>query len=184
MHYISILSTLVTFAFAIAVFGRYRRRKGTHLLMWGIGLVFYGLGTLSEAISIFTFNEIWMKLWYLCGAMLTAAWLGQGTVYLLVRKRGVANTLTGVLVVVSLLSAYLVFSAPVNSVAAAARRNYLALAWSGAHVGWITAASHCCHLLTVQKKAPRARQSPANRILPERPGRLAWATASRAASSQ
>ena len=120
MHYVSILSTLVTFAFAVAVFGRYRRRKGTHLLLWGIGLVFYGLGTLSEAITLVTFNEYAMKIWYLCGAMLTAAWLGQGTVYLLVRKRGVANSLTVILVVVSLIAAYLVLTAPINAAAAAA----------------------------------------------------------------
>jgi hypothetical protein len=120
MQYISFLSTLVTFIFAVAVFDRYRRRKGTHLLLWGIGLVFYGLGTLSEAIMIFTYNEFTLKLWYLCGAMLTAAWLGQGTVHLLVRKRGVANILTAILAGVSLLAAFLVFTAPVNAAAAAA----------------------------------------------------------------
>lgn len=120
MQYISLLSTLVTFVFAVAVFDRYRRRKGTHLLLWGIGLVFYGLGTLSEAIMIVTYNEFTLKLWYLCGAMLTAAWLGQGTLHLLVRKRGVANILTGILLAVSLLAAFLVFIAPVNSAAAAA----------------------------------------------------------------
>jgi len=37
--------------------------------------------------------------------MLTAAWLGQGTIHLLVRKRGVAMTLTGILAAVSLLAA-------------------------------------------------------------------------------
>jgi hypothetical protein len=120
MHFISILSTLVTFIFAIAVFERYRRRKGTHLLLWGIGLVFYGLGTLCEAITIFTFNEFALKIWYLSGAMLTAAWLGQGTVHLLVRKPGVANILTGILAGVSLIAAFLVLTAPVNAVAAAA----------------------------------------------------------------
>jgi hypothetical protein len=119
MHYISILSTLVTFVFAVAVFDRYRRRKGTHLLLWGIGLVFYGLGTFSEAIMIFSYHEFTLKLWYLCGAMLTAAWLGQGTMHLLVRKRGLANILTAVLTAVSLLAAFLVFTAPVNSAAAA-----------------------------------------------------------------
>jgi hypothetical protein len=59
-----------------------------------------------------------LRLWYLSGAMLTAAWLGQGSLHLLVRKRGVAWTLTGVLAAVSLLAAVLVLSAPLTSAAA------------------------------------------------------------------
>lgn len=114
MHYISILSTVVTFLFAAAVFNRYRQRGGTHLLLWGAGLVFYGLGTLSEAVLIFAFHGLLLKIWYLSGAMLTAAWLGQGTVHLLVRKRGVAMALTGLLAVISLLAAGLVLAAPLN----------------------------------------------------------------------
>ncbi len=117
MHYISILSTAVTFFFAIAVFERYRRRKGTHLLLWGIGLVFYGLGTLTEAIMLFTFHPLVLKIWYLTGAMLTAAWLGQGTVHLLVRKRGVATTLLMFLIIVSVIAAILVLTAPIEPVA-------------------------------------------------------------------
>jgi hypothetical protein len=118
LHYISILSTIISFAFAASVFNRYRQRKGTHLLLWGIGLVFYGLGTLTEVVLSFTFSELALKTWYLSGAMLTAAWLGQGTVHLLVRRRGVASSLTVVLIAVSILSAILVFSAPLTSVAA------------------------------------------------------------------
>lgn len=118
MQYIPILSTLVTFVFAAAVFNRYQRRKGTHLLLWGIGLVFYGLGTLTEVILSFTFSEPALKVWYLCGAMLTAAWLGQGTVHLLVRKPKVAGTLTVILAVVSLIAASLVFLAPITEQAA------------------------------------------------------------------
>ena len=117
MHYISILSTAVTFFFAVAVFERYRRRKGAHLLLWGIGLVFYGLGTLTEAIMLFTFHPLALKIWYLTGAMLTAAWLGQGTLHLLVRKRGVATTLLALLVVVSVIAVTLVLVAPVEPVA-------------------------------------------------------------------
>ena len=118
MNYISILSTIITFVFAVAVFNRYRQRKGTHLLLWGIGLVFFGLGTLTEVILSFTFSELALKVWYLTGAMLTAAWLGQGTVYLLVRKRGVASALMVVLAVVSILAAVLVFAAPLTPAAA------------------------------------------------------------------
>lgn len=118
MNYISIFSTIISFAFAISVFNRYRQRKGTHLLLWGIGLVLYGLGTLTEVVLSFTFSELALKTWYLTGAMLTAAWLGQGTVHLLVRKRGVASSLTVVLTIVSLLAAVLVFTAPLTSAAA------------------------------------------------------------------
>ena len=119
MQYIPIISTLVSFIFAASVFNRYRLRKGTHLLYWGIGLVFYGLGTLGEVILAFTFSPFVLKLWYLCGAMLTAAWLGQGTVFLLVRKPGVARGMAIGLVVVSILAAVLVLAAPLNPAAPA-----------------------------------------------------------------
>lgn len=119
MNYISILSTIVTVIFAIAVFNRYRKRKGTHLLLWGIGLVFYGLGTFTEVVLSITFNELALKVWYLSGAMLTAAWLGQGTLHLLVRKRGIASTLTIILLIVSVLAAILVFTTPLTPAAAA-----------------------------------------------------------------
>jgi len=118
MHYIPFLSTLVTFAFAIAVFRRYLLRRGPHLLMWTIGLLWYGLGTLAEVFLGLTFSDFVLKLWYLSGAMLTAAWLGQGTVHLLIRRRGVAWTLTGILIAVSLLAATLILLAPLTPAAA------------------------------------------------------------------
>lgn len=118
MNYISILSTLVTFIFIVAVLKRYRDRKGYHLLLWGVGLIFYGLGTLTEVVLSFTYNSMALKIWYLTGAMLTAAWLGQGTVFLLVRKRGVAKALAILVIVLSLVSFVLVFAAPIASAAA------------------------------------------------------------------
>jgi hypothetical protein len=118
MHILPILSTVVTFAFAIAVFQRYLVKHGTHLLVWTIGLIWYGIGTLAEVLLGLSFNGLVLKLWYLSGAMLTAAWLGQGTIWLLVRRRGIAPILTGVLAAVSLLAAVMVLSAPLTSAAA------------------------------------------------------------------
>lgn len=120
MHYLSLFTTLITFAFCIAVMSRYTLRGGLHLLFWGIGLVLYGLGTLTEVWLGFTYNAYAMKIWYLCGAMLTAAWLGQGSINLLVRKPGLARILNIVMVVVSLLALVLVLIAPMNAASAAA----------------------------------------------------------------
>jgi hypothetical protein len=117
MNILPYLSTIVTFVFAVMVYNRYRRRGGAHVLLWAIGLLFYGLGTLSEVILGLTFNVFVLKLWYLMGAMLTAAWLGMGTVHLLIRKGNTAGILTWGLAAVSVLALFLVFSASVNSVA-------------------------------------------------------------------
>lgn len=116
MNYLPYLSTIVTFAFTAAVFQRYRQRGGLYLLFWAIGLFLYGLGTLSEVILGLIFNPFVLKLWYLTGAMLTAAWLGLGTVHLLIRRGNTAQVLTAVLIAVSVLASIFVFAAPVNSV--------------------------------------------------------------------
>jgi hypothetical protein len=117
MQYVSILTTIITFAFAAAVFKRYIVRRGLHLFYWGIGLVLYGVGALMEVISLFCFNAIALRLWYLSGAMLTAAWLGQGTINLLVHRKGVANILNIILAVVSALAVVMVFLAPITAAA-------------------------------------------------------------------
>ncbi len=117
VHVLPFISTAITLVFAAAVLNRYWHGRRPHSLMWGIGLLLYGAGTFSEAYLALWWSPIILKLWYLTGAMLTAAWLGQGTVHLLVRKRGVANWLAAGLLAVSLLAAGLVLLAPVNSAA-------------------------------------------------------------------
>jgi hypothetical protein len=108
------LSTATALAFTIAVFIRYRRKGGLHLLMWSIGMFIYFLSTLSEVVLGLHFSEFAIKVWYITGAMLVAAWLGQGTVHLLFRKGKVAITLTYILVVVSLVAILLVAFAPLT----------------------------------------------------------------------
>ncbi len=114
MLYIPIFSTLITFAFTFAVFRRYQAKGGWHLALWAFGLLLYGLGTLCEAILSFVFSLWVLKLWYLTGAMLTAAWLGQGSVHLLVRRGRIATLLTGLLSALSLLSLILVAAMTVD----------------------------------------------------------------------
>ncbi len=115
MNFLPYLSTVVTFIFAVAVYNRYRERGGVYLLLWAIGLLFYGIGTLTEVTLGLTFSVLAVKLWYLSGAMLTAAWLGMGTVHLLIRKGNTAQVLTWILAAVSILAFLLIMIAPATS---------------------------------------------------------------------
>lgn len=115
IHVLPFVSTVITLAFAASVLNRYVRGRRKHSLMWGIGLVLYGLGTFSEAFLALRWSPFVVRLWYLCGAMLTAAWLGQGTIYLLIRKPHVADRLALGLLVVSLAAVALVLTARVDA---------------------------------------------------------------------
>jgi hypothetical protein len=117
MNILPVLSTLISFAFAGIVMRRFINKGGKHLAMWAIGLFLYGIGTLSEFIMLFSFNEGLLKAWYISGAMLTAAWLGQGTFYLLVRRVKIVNGFTIGLAVLSLLCVILITLSPVTSAA-------------------------------------------------------------------
>jgi hypothetical protein len=75
------------------------------MLIWGIGLSMFGVGTLMEAYSAVAWSDIAFRAWYLSGAMLTAAWIGQGSIFLLA-KRPVPQVTLAILVVVSLVSLY------------------------------------------------------------------------------
>ena len=109
----------ISTVFAVLVLQRYaaHKRKGrraAHLLLWGIGMVFYAIGGFCEAYyGAFGWNSLVFRLWYLCGAILVAAWLGQGTVYLLAKRKW-ANALMIALGVASLYAAVRVFAAQLD----------------------------------------------------------------------
>jgi hypothetical protein len=112
MRFLPFISTFVTVIFAGVVLVRFACRRGAHLLVWAIGLGLYALGTAMEAFLGLAYHPLALKAWYLTGAMLTAAWLGQGTMFLLVRRRGVAPIFLGLLAALSLVAAWFVFTAP------------------------------------------------------------------------
>ncbi len=117
--WLPLFSSTITFVFAGLVLRRWWSRRRAHLLLWGIGLVMYALGGLMEALYGFFGWHPWVfRLWYLFGAVLVAAWLGQGTAYLLIRRRiagiRIADGLMAVLLVASLFAAYRVFTAQLD----------------------------------------------------------------------
>jgi hypothetical protein len=107
-------SFVISFVFAFFILRRYARRRGLHLLVWGIGMIMYGVGGFCEGYyGAFGWHPLVFRLWYLFGAILVAAWLGQGTVYLLTRRRW-AHVLTAILVLGSLYGAVRVFTAELD----------------------------------------------------------------------
>jgi hypothetical protein len=107
-------SAIISFVLAFLLFRRYLMRRGPHLLLWGIGMVFYGIGGFCEGyFGAFGWNPFIFRLWYLAGAILVAAWLGQGTVYLLAKRKW-ANVLMVLLALGSLYAAIRVFTAELD----------------------------------------------------------------------
>lgn len=108
-------STAMMGYFAFDVLRKYVRRPShLHLLFWGIGLAMFGIGSLAEAVATLVFSPVVFVAWYLFGAALNAAWIGHGTLLLLVRKRWV-HVLTALLVVGSVVAGILMLTTPLDS---------------------------------------------------------------------
>lgn len=100
------ISTAIMLGFTIYVLQRYFVRHAPNFLFWGIGLAFFGAGSFAEAYLSLAWSPWVFFVWYLFGAALNAAWIGHGTLYLLVRKSWV-HVVTALLVIGSLFAAYL-----------------------------------------------------------------------------
>jgi len=88
MGYIPLVTCIVSLAFAVVVLDQYFARRKPYQLLWAVGLFMYCVSTFTEFYwNIVGHNIVLYRLWYLIGAVLVAAYLGQGTIYLLMRRR-------------------------------------------------------------------------------------------------
>ena len=114
VHYIPIFTTLVALAFGVVIFRRWRERGGTHLLWWGIGMLTYGAGTITEATTtLLGWHEPVFRAWYITGALLGGAPLAQGTVYLILSRK-TANRLSALLIAAIVVASTAVLMSPIN----------------------------------------------------------------------
>lgn len=117
VHYLPVLTTILAIGFAPVLFRRYRARGGMHLFWWGIGMLTYAAGTLTESLTtIFGWSEPVFRTWYITGALLGGAPLAQGTVYLLLSRR-TADRLTVALLAAVTIGAVCVIASPINPAA-------------------------------------------------------------------
>lgn len=114
MTYIPLVTCVVSFIFAVAVLDQYFARRKPYQLLWAIGLFMYCVSTFTEFWwNIYGHVNIMYRLWYLIGAVLVAAYLGQGTIYLLMRRRR-ANMIMAVLGVATMYAAVRIFAVNID----------------------------------------------------------------------
>jgi hypothetical protein len=78
-----LLTSILSALFAAVLLRRFAVRRGPHLLVWTLGLVWYAISAATEAIGgAFGWSVPLYRWWYLTGAVGVAAYLGAGTVYL------------------------------------------------------------------------------------------------------
>jgi hypothetical protein len=88
VSYIPVLTTLFSVFFLGRIIPHYLTKRSPYLLWWTLGVLTFGLGTLTESINaIFGWSEWNTKVWYIVGALLGGYPLAQGTIYLLMNRR-------------------------------------------------------------------------------------------------
>ena len=114
INYIPIITTLLSLYFFIEIFNHYKNKKKDYLLWWMIGVVTFGLGTLSESLhTLFGYNEVNLRFWYIIGALLGGFPLAQGTVYLLFSEK-FAKYSTYFFIIYIFIASVFVISTPIN----------------------------------------------------------------------
>ncbi|HLA66771.1 MAG TPA: hypothetical protein VJP05_04750 [Acidimicrobiia bacterium] len=118
VDYLPVATTVVAVAFSVVLYRHWRRRPGVrYILWWMIGVIMFGLGTLTEAaVALWGWQPWLFRAWYLSGALLGGAPLAQGTVYL-VHSRRTADRLAFALVLFVAVAGTFVLLTPVTPLA-------------------------------------------------------------------
>lgn len=86
--FLPLLSSTLSFVFALFLLDQWLERRRSYQLIWTIGMVWYGISAGTEFWGgAFGWSEPLYRAWYLIGAVYVAAWLGLGTMYLLGKTR-------------------------------------------------------------------------------------------------
>jgi len=114
MVYIPLVTCIVGFIFAVTVLDQYFARRKPYQLLWAIGLFMYSIAAFTEFYAgVYGITSAILRLWYLIGAILVAAYMGMGTLYLLMRRRN-ANIIMAVLGMASVYAAIRIFTANID----------------------------------------------------------------------
>lgn len=114
MSYVPLITCIVSLVFGITVLDQYFARRKAFQLLWSIGLFMYSVSAFTEFWwNVVGHVDVLYRLWYLIGAICVAAYLGQGTVYLLMKRRN-ANIFMAILGVFTLYAVVRIFTANID----------------------------------------------------------------------
>jgi drug/metabolite transporter (DMT)-like permease len=112
-----IVVTVVATCFATVLYRQYFRRGRPHQLVWSVSLSMGALAGLFFILFLaFGRNAFFFRLYYIFGALLMAAYLGLGSVFLLA-TRAAAAFVAAIVVLLSVIGLVLVLQAPVSEAA-------------------------------------------------------------------
>jgi hypothetical protein len=111
MYIIPLITAIISLVFGATILDQYFARRRPYQLFWAIGVFLYAIGAGCEFwAGQWGIGQVVFRLWYLSGAILVAAYLGMGTLYLLARRRQ-ANTIMIVLVIATAYAVVRIFTA-------------------------------------------------------------------------
>lgn len=110
-----LLAAICALLAAVFIFDQHLHRARPYKLMWALGLLFYGIAAGAAFLGDWmAWSTPLYETWYYFGGVLTAAYLGLGSLYLLGPRR-LAHALTILAILVSLYAAVRIALLPVSA---------------------------------------------------------------------
>ena len=86
---ISVLDLALSAGFTLVVAGQFLARGRPHQLLWSVALLVWTLAVAAETVA--AAQGVWTpsayRMYYACGALMVAAWLGSGSLFLVASTR-------------------------------------------------------------------------------------------------
>ena len=129
IEYVPILTTTFSLYFFVKIYQHWKERKTKYLLWWTIGVLTFGLGTLTESLNaLFGWSELNFRVWYIVGALLGGFPLAQGSVYLLMSSK-FARITTNLVVSLIVIGSIFVLLSPINYDAVTGKLTGTVMSW-------------------------------------------------------
>ncbi len=115
---ISVVDVVVSFVFAVLVAREWLARRKPYQLLWSLALLVWALAVLAETVAAYQgrWTPLTYRAYYAFGALMVAAWLGAGSLFLVASRR-VAYGFFAFVLLLSLAGGFLIFTWPIDPAA-------------------------------------------------------------------